>query len=107
MSYLPDDCSECRVCGVPIYGYYGGVCSNCEIPRDDKGRFVKRPAPPKWPEPGDRVYVSEGWRRDGFTGFATMLEDRSADNFNSGVMVIQTDAGERRECHCGSLKVVS
>jgi len=25
--YLPDDCSECRVCGMPMMG--SGTCSHC------------------------------------------------------------------------------
>ena len=38
---LPDDCRECRVCGVPCFGW-GGICSACERVTDNKGRFVKK-----------------------------------------------------------------
>jgi hypothetical protein len=38
---IPDDCSQCRVCGVPVFGS-GGICIDCDPVRDDKGRFVTR-----------------------------------------------------------------
>jgi hypothetical protein len=38
---LPDDCSECRVCGTPVFGW-GGICIDCEPVRDNHGRFVKQ-----------------------------------------------------------------
>jgi len=40
---LPADCGECRVCGQPIW-YSKTFCANCELLRDEKGRFVKRPS---------------------------------------------------------------
>lgn len=43
---FPDDCGECRVCGCPVYGSLGVTeCESCRQPRDNKGRFVKRPSP--------------------------------------------------------------
>lgn len=38
---LPDDCSDCPRCGVPVFGS-GGLCLNCESVTDNRGRFVKR-----------------------------------------------------------------
>ena len=105
MSYLPDDCSECRVCGVPILGAYGGVCSNCEIPRDAKGRFVKRPTAPKWPATGDRVFIEEH-TRDGYIGHATVVDDREDHELHLGVLLVETETGEQRDVHGGYMKVV-
>lgn len=38
---LPDDCSECVSCGVPVFGR-GRLCLDCEPVRDNRGRFVAR-----------------------------------------------------------------
>lgn len=38
---LPDDCSECQACGVPVFGR-GELCIDCDPVRDDKGRFVSK-----------------------------------------------------------------
>lgn len=54
----PDDCGECEICGVPVFGMMGGVgrCPACEgivnLPRDAKGRWVR---------PGDLCEDCGGW----------------------------------------------
>lgn len=42
---LPEGVNECRCCGAPIH-WPLTLCADCQPPRDRKGRFVKRPAPP-------------------------------------------------------------
>lgn len=104
---FPDDCGECRVCGCPVFGSLGvTVCASCETPRDNKGRFIKRPAPPKYPTNGDRVFIQEYAKRNPFTGYGTVVDDRWDDELNLGVMLVNTDAGEQREFHAGWMKVV-
>ena len=105
---LPDDCGECRVCGAPVFGSMGvTVCASCEIPRDSKGRFVKRPELPPYPQNGDRVEIHQYTARNPYNGFATVIEDRWDEEISTGVMLVETDAGERREIHAGYMKVVT
>jgi len=46
---LPDDCGECPRCGQPQFGSMrNSLCKDCEPPRDERGRFIKRPLPAWW-----------------------------------------------------------
>ena len=105
---FPDDCGECRVCGAPVFGSMGvTVCASCEIPRDTKGRFVKRPELPPYPKNGDRVEIRQYTAMSSYYGFATVLEDHWEDDINTDLMLVETETGEHRMIHAGYMKVVT
>lgn len=58
---FPDDVGECRVCGRPTW-YYADTCDACTLPRDGKGRFMKR-VPDTSYQDGYDLYVAEAKTR--------------------------------------------
>ena len=59
------------------------------------------------PQNGDRVDVHQ-WTRDGYEGFATVVNDYRDDDWMAGQghLVVMTDYGEERDIHPGWMKVI-